>query len=120
MLTREQRKELIRRCTDPLSSEDVHAPSAWFNFIPPSLVNRDNFVEWLYWAIFSSTVEDGEEFTLEVEEFLTEMEQRDGTKLIPGYDPKIKPIRVTLDPVQTTHRPLIWYLVGPYTSCRRE
>ena len=75
-------------------------------------------MEWLYWAIFSSTVEDGEEFTLEVEEFLAEMEQRDGTKLIPGYDPKIKPIRVTLDPVQTTHRPLIWYLVSTCTSCR--
>lgn len=112
MLTREQRKELIRRCADPLSSEDVHAPSAWFNFVPPSLVNRDNFVEWLHWAIFSSTGEDGEEFLPEVEECLTEMEQRNGAKLLPGHDPKIKSIRVTLDPVRTTHRPLIWYLVS--------
>jgi len=112
VLTREQRKELVRRCTNPLSSEGVHAPSAWFNFLPVSSVNRDNFVEWLYWAIFSSTVEDGEEFLSEVEEYLTDMEQREGVKLIPGHDPKIKPIRVTLDPVRTTHRPLIWYLVS--------
>ena len=110
-LTREQRKELVRRCTDPLCSEDVHAPSAWFNFVPPSLVNRDNFMEWLYWAIFSSTVEDGEEFLSEAEEYLIEIEQRSGVRHIPGHNPKIKPIRVTLDPVRTTHRPLIWYLV---------
>ena len=112
MLTREQRKELVRKCVNPRSSEDVHAPSAWFNFVPVSLVNRDNFVEWLYWAIFSSTVKDGEEFLSEVEEYLVDLEQRHGTKLIPGHNPKIKPIRVTFDPVRTTHKPLIWYLVS--------
>ena len=69
-------------------------------------------MEWLYWAIFSSTVEEGMEFVPEVEEILAEMEQRDGTKLIPGYNPNIKSIRVTLDPVCATHRPLIWYLVS--------
>jgi len=69
-------------------------------------------VEWLYWAIFSSTVEDGEEFLSEAEEYLVELEQCSGTKLIPGHDPKIKPIRVTLDPVRTAHKPLIWYLVS--------
>ena len=69
-------------------------------------------MEWLYWAMFSSTVEDGREFTSEVEEFLAEMEQRDGTKLTPGHNPKIKSIRVTLDPVRMAHRPLIWYLVS--------
>ena len=69
-------------------------------------------MEWLYWAIFSSTVEDGEEFLPEVDEYLEELERNDGTKLIPGHDPKIKSIRVTLDPVRTAHRPLIWYLVS--------
>lgn len=94
-----------------LGPEDVHSLSAWFNFVPMSLVNRDNFVEWLYWAIFSSPVEEGEEFTSEVEEYLVEMKQWDGIELIPGHTPDIKPIRVTLDPVRTIHRPLIWYLV---------
>jgi len=120
VLTRERRKELIRRCIDPLSSEDVHAPSAWFNFVPPSLVNRDNYVEWLYWAIFSSTVEEGKEFVPEVEEILAELEQRDGSKLIPGHNPNIKSIRVTLDPVCATHRPLIWYLVSIPLSDREN
>ena len=78
-------------------------------------MNRDNFVEWLYWAIFSSTVDDGKEFISEVEEYLVELEQHGGIKLTPGFDPKIKPIRVTLDPVRTTHRPLIWYLVCTFT-----
>ncbi|KAF9642716.1 alpha/beta-hydrolase [Thelephora ganbajun] len=111
VLTREQRKELFNKCINPLGSEDIHAPSAWFNFVPVSLVNRDNFVEWLYWAIFSSTVEDGEEFSSEVEEYLEELEQRGERELVPGHDPMIKPIRVTLDPVHTTHRPLVWYLL---------
>jgi len=83
-----------------------------------SSVNRDNFAEWLYWAIFSSTVEDGEEFLSEVEEYLVELEKCNGTKLIPGHDPKIKPIRVTLDPVRTVHKPLVWYLVGICLSCQ--
>jgi len=77
-------------------------------------------VEWLYWAIFSSTVENGEEFLSEAEEYLVELEQRNGTKLIPGHDPKIKPIRVTLDPVRTVHKPLVWYLVGIFLSCQEE
>lgn len=94
-----------------LGPDDVEALSAWFNFVPVSLVNRDNFVEWLYWAIFSSTVEDGEEFVSEVEEYLVETEQRNGINFIPGHTPEIKTIRVTLDPVRTIHRPFIWYLV---------
>ena len=69
-------------------------------------------MEWLYWAIFSSTVKDGKEFLPEVEEYLVDLEQRNGTKLMPGHDPKIKPIRVTLDPVRTVHKPLVWYLVS--------
>ena len=111
MLTREQRKELVRKCLSSLVSEDAHAFSAWFNFVPMSLLNRENFVEWLYWAIFSSTVEDGEEFMSEVEEYLAEVELHDWITLTPGHAPETKPIRVTLDPVRMLHRPLIWYLV---------
>lgn len=77
-------------------------------------------MEWLYWAIFCSTVENGEEFAPEVEEFLEEMEQRDGMRLTPGYDPNIKSIRVTLDPVRMIHRPLIWYLVSISFSGREK
>lgn len=111
VLTRQQRKELVERCFRSLASEDPQVLSAWFNFVPLSLVNRDNFTEWLHWAIFSSTVEDAEGFLSEVEEYLTELEQRDGIKLVPGYTPGIKAIRVTLDPVRTAHRPLVWYLL---------
>lgn len=85
-----------------------------------SLVNRDNFVEWLYWAIFSSTVENGEEFIPEAEEYLAEMERHDWIQLIPGHTPEIKPIRVTLDPVRTVHRPFIWYLVCIRLTGREE
>ena len=48
--------------------------------------------------------------------YLVELEQHSGTKVIPGHDPKIKPIRVTLDPVRTAHKPLIWYLVSTCLS----
>lgn len=116
VLTRDQRKELVRKCLSSLGSEDTHALSAWFNFVPMSLVNRDNFAEWLYWAIFSSTVEDGEEFMSEAEEYLVEMGRCDGMELIPGHTPEIKPIRVTLDPVRTVHRPLVWYLVRSHLA----
>lgn len=118
VLTREQRKELVRKCLGSLGSDDFQALSAWFNCVPVHSVNRENFVEWLYWAIFSSTVEDGEEFLSEVEEYMAEMEQPGGITLTPGYTTKIKPIRVTIDPVRTTHRPLAWYLlVGFIDTC---
>jgi len=48
--------------------------------------------------------------------YLVELEQRSGTKLTPGHDPKIEPIRATLDPVRTAHKPSIWYLVSIYFS----
>jgi hypothetical protein len=123
VLTREQRKELVRKCLSSVSPEDVYALSGWFNSAPMPLVNRDNFVEWLYWAIFSSTVEDGEEFVSEAEEYLLEMERHNWTKFefVPGHTPEIKPIRVTLDPVRTIHRPLIWYLVRTrVTNCEKR
>lgn len=111
VLMREQRKELVKRCVGSFGSEGVHVLSAWFNLVPVASVARDNFIEWLYWAVFFSPTEGGEEFLPEIEEYLAEMEQRGGIELIPGRNPKIRPVRVTLDPVRTAHRPLVWYLL---------
>ena len=109
------------KCVCSLGSEDFPALSAWFNFVPIPSLDRDTFVEWLHWAVFSSTVEDGVEFLSEVDEYVAEMEQRNGITFLPGPSPKIKPIRVTLDPVRTTHRPLIWYLVREcFSDCKRK
>jgi hypothetical protein len=107
---------LIEKCLD--LGEDPHLPSGWFHGRPLSTIKRDNFVEWLYWAIFS-TSHDGEKaqtYADEAEEYLKFKEEIDGRSLEPGHEKDVKSVKVTLDPVITTHRPLLWYTVNTLNS----
>lgn len=38
------------------------------------------------------------------------LEKRTGSKIPPGSDPSVKPILLTLDPVNVRQRPLMWYV----------
>lgn len=107
-----QRQALIQKCLNP--AEDPQLPSGWFHGRLLSTIKRDNYVEWLYWAIFSTShdSEEAQEYVEEVEQYLKYKEDVDGQSLEPGHDADVKPIKVTLDPVVTTHRPLIWYFVN--------
>jgi hypothetical protein len=93
--------------------EDLEAPSGWFHLRPLSTIKRGNFIEWAYWAIFSMhhDCEDAHVFKDELEEYIRIKERHDGKELEPGHEKDVKVVKVSLDPVVTLHRPLIWYLV---------
>ena len=71
-------------------------------------------MEWLYWAIFSTShdSEEAQTYADEIEEYLKFKEEIDGRPLQPGHEKDVRPVKVTLDPVVTTHRPLLWYFVN--------
>lgn len=49
-----------------------------------------------------------------MEEYIDIKAKHDGKALDPGHSTDIKSVKVTLDPVVTTHRPLIWYTVRAF------
>jgi len=71
-----------------------------------------NITEWVAWAFFnvdedkvpSSRREETQEL---VQELIQWME----VSLEPGYNPKLKPMRLTIDPIPSQHRPLLYYVV---------
>ena len=79
----------------------------------PHTIKRDNLVEWLLWAIFGVHKSDmKEEWVEEIEGYLNKMQSVLGTKIEEGWDKTVRCMKVTLDPVDAIHRPLIWYLVS--------
>lgn len=70
-------------------------------------------MDWILWAFFSSPrtgfVEEWEE---EIEEYIKTIEILLGRKLEEGRNEDLGCIKVTLDPVSSLHRPLVWYLVS--------
>lgn len=86
--------------------------TGWFFNSPAASIKRDNMKEWLLWALFS-TNRDGqkEEWTEELEGYLTRLEEYMGRKLERGWNSGAKCMKLTLDPVVMVHRPLVWYTV---------
>lgn len=69
-------------------------------------------IDWLLWALFSANTNDGlEEWEEELDSYVKTIETMIGRKLESGRNPKVKSMRLTFDPVEMLHRPLIWYMV---------
>ena len=88
--------------------------TGWFFSADSVLIKRDNMVDWLLWAIFG-THRDGlqDEWAAEIEGYLHDIEQLFGHKMDHGRTHTVDSMKVSLDPVYTVHRPLLWYLVSP-------
>lgn len=70
--------------------------------------------EWLLWALFGSH-KDGiqKEWEDEINGYISKFEKLQGRELQIGHNEDIECMKVSLDPVVTSHRPLLWYLVSP-------
>jgi hypothetical protein len=101
-----------------LPSTDLLYPRGWFipKNIPP---RRDDVIDWLLWALFSSSKEeiDLDDYREELEGYLREIEKYHDQPLAPGRSQKdqLQSMRITLDPVVMLHRPLIWYMVSTHS-----
>jgi hypothetical protein len=91
---------------------DTDLAHGWFNFTPFHSIRRDNVVEWVLWALFSASRDTALlEWEEELKGYVQCIERLLGRKLEDGLNEKIKCLKVTLDPVVSLHRPLLWYIV---------
>jgi hypothetical protein len=77
-------------------------------------VYRENLAEFLTWGFLdrdSPPAPDSEE-AAELNEYLEACRRQLDFELSPGYNPKVKSLRLTLDPVKMSHRSLLWYGVS--------
>ncbi|KAJ5166215.1 uncharacterized protein N7482_004996 [Penicillium canariense] len=106
---RESRQELVRKCIENIPNPERFI-SLWNRGTPPSQVHRENFKEWLCWAYFNKSTWDDHEDE-ELNNYVQKFETLLGYLLPEGRDPS-KSLRVSLDPGNIYHRPLVYYVLG--------
>lgn len=108
LLSRPEREELFRRCSTHKTVSPY--PLGWF--LQPE-IKRENVIEWLLWALFSSRREEApEEWNEELDQYVDRLEEMLDTKFEEGRNDKVQSMRLPFDPVLMVHRPLFWYTVS--------
>lgn len=94
------------------SIHDTDRATGWFLSAPVGEISRENVVEWLLWALFHAD-RDGflSEWEGELEQYIKMLEHLMGRELNDGWNTAVRCMKVTLDPVVSLHRPLLWYMV---------
>lgn len=104
----EERRALFQKCMDTIPDME-HFVSLWNRGIPAPDVHQENMKEWLCWGFLNKdswNVVENEE----LEDYVRRIENRLGYTLPKGRGPS-KPMRVSLDWVNMSHRPLLYYVV---------
>ncbi|TFK96830.1 hypothetical protein BDV98DRAFT_597219 [Pterulicium gracile] len=103
---RASRRELLHRCATEVPSGDVYR--GWFS---SGTISRAGVKEWLLWGFFSCPPHEAlGEWAEELDEYVDYLEETLGLKY-EEEDVVSTSMRITLDPVMTLHRPLVWYLI---------
>ncbi|KAH9941213.1 uncharacterized protein BXZ73DRAFT_88379 [Epithele typhae] len=107
---REEREALFERCFASMRNAEVTA--GWFPQGTLDTLKRDNLIEWLLWAFFGAPqIGMQDEWEEEIDGYVQKLEDKFGFKLEHGWNEKAKCLKLTLDPVDAIHRPLLWYLI---------
>ncbi|TPX58455.1 hypothetical protein PhCBS80983_g03142 [Powellomyces hirtus] len=86
--------------------------SGWFLGAEFTTIRRQNMRAWVAWAFTDQDVNLlDEDHSSQTDALLALLESLMNWTFPPGHNENIKCIRLTLDPVQAAHRPLIYYLV---------
>lgn len=73
-------------------------------------LRQGNVHEWVAWAFFNCSTEDiPRARSQEAEELTNEIINWMEVRLLPGYNPEAVAMRLTMDPIPSAHRPLIYY-----------
>ncbi|KAF8065392.1 hypothetical protein FPV67DRAFT_1502693 [Lyophyllum atratum] len=112
-LTKPEREALFKKCCANLdATHDMPYPKGWF--LPKRTgqelkLRRQDVENWLLWALFSS--EDvQEEWKEELDVYIETIARLLGETLEDDTGMSdMKTMRLTVDPVKMTHRPLAWY-----------
>lgn len=122
-LSKEERKELFWKCWDKVPHPEYFV-SRWFLGAKPSEVRRDNVREFYEWALMNRGGETDEDKSRRMQEHPEECREEEeeldsfvdgietllGRKLEPGKG-SAKCMRLTVDAVNMSHRPVIWYVI---------
>ena len=104
-----ERRALLQRCIGVIDDGGAFL-SGWFQGHPASDIPFGNAQRWLAWAFFEDDWDALSPADMaEVDTLLHHFEQHAGIVLRPGYNPELKPIRLTLDDVHAVHKPALYY-----------
>ena len=109
VLPQPERKELFGRCMEHMS-DPVRYLEKWCKDAPLSEIKRENVKDFYRWAFLNSKTSTSME-EVELEDYVDKFEEYSRLEIEPGYG-RAKCLRLTLDPVDMVHRPLVWYLVN--------
>ena len=109
MFSKQQRESLFKKCLDTVPQPEMFA-QAWLRDFPFSEIRRGNVEEWLSWGFFvnhfNSLKSDEKE---EIDNYIDQLQQRAGKEILDGHNGLIKPFRFNMEPVESSHRPLVYY-----------
>lgn len=120
---REERKALFWKCWDHIPHPEYYL-SKWFLGTRVGDIRKDNVREFFAWAFLNRGNESEEEKKRralehpeeniaqeeELEEYVDGVQTLLGRSLEPGCGPA-KSLRLTIDQVNMSHRPLLWYMI---------
>lgn len=111
LYSRDGRQELFERVLANTQPKDLEKYiCGWFRGAKIEEIGRQDVKRWIGWAFFEGRVDDVKGAKEELEAYTTRLEQLLGTPFKPGCGKAI-PLCLTLDPVNMSHRSLLWYWV---------
>lgn len=107
--SREFQSLLYQRCTETIADPDDYMRK-WFLGADMKDIKWDNVKDFFRWA-FLNTADEHTAHDEELDVYVQGVEELIGKKLEPGRG-SAKCIRLTVDPVEMIHRPIVWYFVS--------
>lgn len=99
-------------------------PPKWFCRVPWSAIRLHEIRQWLYWSIFNAELPPLETLPqshrVVLDDVLDSLQKRLGKRVPEGSNPHAPPMRVTLDSVRVSWRPLSYYVtIWLINTCSR-
>jgi pimeloyl-ACP methyl ester carboxylesterase len=109
---RAKRHHLFNKCIATIT-DPVRYVSLWHRGAPIERIGREDVKEWICWAFMNKGNWDSDEDT-ELDQYVNNLEKlfADGLKFKEGHGTGVKTLRFSLDPVNLTHKPLLFYVLG--------
>lgn len=111
-LSRNARRALFHKCFDNVPNLESYI-QGWFLGAEIADIRRDNLREFILWAFFEhDDIPAGldDDIDDEVDEYIEVIETRLDYKFALGKGPA-KSLRLTIDPIHSTYRGLMWYII---------
>lgn len=107
--TRQEREALFQRCVQNVPDIERYL-SLWALGADIKDIKRDNVRDFFLWAFFDCEDTGGHDMNDELEGYIVKTEEMLNRPLPPGRG-DVKPMRLTIDKIQTRYRSVIWYFV---------